>query len=104
MVESRWQGLDDKELRYQDRTWRLTGTVDVLDGGELLAVDAREVDDVRGSAATLYFGLDGEPKSLNPGNLGEQFERLERTDDGQTILVRTDGGTYRYELHRMTYD
>lgn len=41
MVESHWAELGGKEVRYRDRTWTLTGDVDVRNRGELLAVEAR---------------------------------------------------------------
>jgi hypothetical protein len=104
MVESHWPELGDAEVRYRDRTWTLTGDVDVRDGGELLAVTARQEGDVRRPTATLYFGLDGAPGSLNPGDLGEHFDSLERTERRQHLVVKTAGRTYRYELRRLEYE
>lgn len=104
MVETRWPELGSKELRYRDHTWELTGDVDVRRDGALLAVRARQVDDVRGRPATLYFGLDDPPDSLNPGALGDHFDSLERTSDGQYLLVKKEGRSYRYELRRIEYD
>jgi len=101
MVETHWEGLAGRELRYQDRSWELTGDVAVLDRGELIAVEATQLDDVRGQTATLHFGLDDPSDSLNPGNLGEFFESLETTGEGHYIVVKTQGRTYRYELHRL---
>lgn len=106
MVETRWEDIRDEEVRYLDHTWKLTGKVGIRDRGELLAVEAHQVDDVRRRGATLYFGLDGDgPRgSLNPGNLGEYFNRLERDDEGVALVVKTDGRSYRYELQRMEHD
>lgn len=104
MVESEWPELAGAELRYLDHTWRLTGAVDVVQNGELLAVDATRVDGVRHEGATLFFSLDGGPASLNPGNLGGHFDRLERDSDEQHILVRKRNETYRYTLKRLEYD
>lgn len=101
MVESTWPEIAGKRLRYHDRTWELTGDVDVQNTGELLGVEARQADDVRRSPATLYFGLERQSDSLNPGNLGEHFDRLERTDDKHVLVVEKAGRTYRYVLQRM---
>jgi len=104
MVEAHWEDLRGKELRYRDRTWELTGDVDVRERGGLLGLDAREVDDVRHGTATLYFGIDDPPDALNTGDLGEQFDRLERTKRHQYLLIKTEGRTYRYELQRLEYE
>jgi hypothetical protein len=104
MVETHWPELQGEELRYLDHTWELTGTVDVRDRGELLAVDARRADDVKREDATLYFVIESPGDSLNPGDLGEHFDRLERTEGGQCLLVKKAHRTYRYELQRMEYE
>lgn len=104
MVEDRWPELAGRTLRYADHSWELSGTVDVRATGERLAVEARQVDDVRRRRATLQFGLDDPPRSLNPGNLGGHFDRLERDGDRQFLVVEKEGRTYRYELHGMAYD
>ena len=104
MVESEWPELAGAELRYLDHTWRLTGTVDVMQNGDLLGVDATRVDGVRHEGATLFFSLEGGPASLNPGNLGEHFDRLERDGDEQRIRVRKSNETYDYTLKRLEYD
>lgn len=101
MAKSTWPDLQEKRLRYDDRTWELTGDVDVRNSGELLAVEARQTDDVRHGRATLHFGLDTSGDSLNPGNLGEHFDRLERTANEQHLVVRDDHRTYRYVLQRL---
>ena len=101
MEETRWEELRGKEIRYSDRTWELTGDVDVRESGELLAVEARRVDDVRHETATLYFGLETLDDSLNPGDLGEHFDRLERTKTKQYLVVKKEPRTYRYELQRL---
>lgn len=104
MDESGWPELADTELRYLDHTWRLTGSVDVLNNGELLAVDATRVDGVRHEGATLYFSLESPPASLNPGNLGAHFDRLEAGPDEQRLVVGKRDATYEYVLKRMEYD
>jgi len=103
MAETHWTELDGRELRFRDQTWALTGDVDVRQSGDLLAVKATRVDGVRHETATLYFGLDDPPASLNPGNLGEHFDHLETEDGQQTLVVRKDPRTYRYRLQRLTY-
>ena len=103
MVKTQWGELQDKNVQYHDRTWTLTGTVDVRESGALLAVEANQANDVRGTPGVLYFGVDTPGDSLNPGNLGEHFDRLERTGDTQYLLVKKDGRTYRYELQRLEY-
>ena len=103
MVETQWVELGGRELRYLDHTWTLTGAVDVKENGELLAVEASQVDDVRRPSAILYFGLENPPQSLNPGDLGEHFDHLERVDDTQHLVVKKEPRTYRYELHRLEY-
>jgi hypothetical protein len=104
MVESNWAELGGKEVRYRDRTWTLTGAVGVRERGELLAVEARQADDVRGRTATLYFGIDDAPDSLNPGSLGDHFDSLERSGSRQRLVVKTAGRTYRYDLQRLDYE
>lgn len=103
MVETRWENLRGRELRYLDHTWKLTGNVDIRKSGELLAVEATQSDDVRHRRATLYFGVRG-ADSLNPKEVGDHFDRLERTDDGQHLVVKREGRTYRYELQRLEYE
>ncbi|MFC7132761.1 MULTISPECIES: hypothetical protein [Salinibaculum] len=103
MVETHWDDLRGRELRYDGHTWELTGDVVVRDRGELLAVDVRQVDGSKHGHATLSFANENPPKSLNPGTLGDHFHRLE-TDNGHTVVVRTEGRTYRYELHSIEYE
>ncbi|WP_254272517.1 hypothetical protein [Haloarcula marina] len=104
MVETQLAELGKKQVRYRDHTWELTGNVDIRDRGTLLAVEVRQVDEVRHPTATLFFGLDEQSPSLNPGNLGHHFDRLEQTAEGYRLVVKTDGRTYRYDLQRMEYD
>lgn len=59
---------------------------------------------MRHPKATLYFGLDDAPDSLNPGSLGDHFDSLERTGRRQHLVVKTEGRTYRYELERLEYE
>lgn len=104
MVEAYWEGLRGQSLRYLDREWELTGDVDVLGDGDLVAVQATRADDVRRQGARLYFGLQDPPGSLNPGNMGEQVEGVRRVDDEHHLLVATEGRTYRYELQRAEHE
>lgn len=104
MGEPPWDDLEGRTVRYAGDLWELTGKVEVLDSGELLALSARREDDVRGESAKLHFAVEGAPHSLNPGDLGEQFDHIERTGDGHHLVVRTDGRTYRYGLEHLQHD
>lgn len=101
MAEAHWEDLRGSELRYRDRTWVLTGDVEVLENGDLLAVEANQADDVRGERALLYFAVRDPPDSLNPGNVGTHFDSLERVNGGHDIVIRAPGRTYRYGLQRV---
>lgn len=103
-MASHWPELGGKRLRYRDRTWELTGDVDVRENGALLAAEATQSDDVRRGTATLYFALETPTDSLNPGDLGEHFDRLERTDTSQYLIIKKETRNYRYELERIEYD
>ncbi|SEO21662.1 hypothetical protein SAMN04487948_101141 [Halogranum amylolyticum] len=104
MVETQWAELGGKELRYLDQTWACTGEVDVQQSGELLAVRAKQTDDVKGRSATLFFAVQNSPDSLNPGALGDHFDRLGQEDGEHYLELRTEGRTYRYGLQRMSYE
>jgi hypothetical protein len=101
MVETHWPELRGETIRYADHTWELTGDVDVRGTGEVLAVAATQVDDVRHGGATLRFGLESPPASLNPGALAGAFDRLERDGERYRLVVGDDRRTYRYVLHGM---
>ena len=103
MVETNWPELHGKELRYRDGTWRLTGDVDVRESGELLVAEANRADDVSGESASLHFGIESPGDSLNPGDLGDNFDRLERTKRSQYLVVKKGPKTYRYELQRLDF-
>ena len=103
MVVKQWAELGGKELRYLDQTWECTGEVDVRQSGELLGVEAKQVDDVKHSTATLYFAIQNSTDSLNPGALGDHFDTLGQADGEQYLELRTEGRTYRYVLQRMEY-
>lgn len=103
MVDVHWDTLREKQLRYRDHTWTLTGDVEVRNSGEHLAVAARQADDVRRRRGTFSFEVHDTDESLNPGNLGDAFERLEQTGDGQALVVKHRGRTYRYRLNRLEY-
>lgn len=104
MVETHWDDLRDSELRYQDRTWKLTGDVEVTRSGGLLALDAQRVDGSRRESATLYFDVADPPDSINPANADDHFHRVERSDGDYHVVVKAPGRTYRYELGRIEYD
>lgn len=104
MVEIRWPELSGKELRYRDKTWKLTGTVDVRGSGESLEVTATEVHDVKHSKATLQFNLRNPPASLNPGDFGTGSTSLEREDDRYYIVIEKEHRTYRYEIGGLQYE
>lgn len=104
MVEDTWKELAGKELQYADRTWELTGSVDVLGTGERLELEAREVNDVRHRRASLQFGVETPSDSLNPGALGEHFDRLERDGEEVSLVVKKSGRSYRYELRGLEYE
>lgn len=103
MVETRWPELGGKQLRYIDHTWKLTGMVDVQGTGETLAVEATQVDDVRHGKAILRFGLENPPASLNPGDLGDHFDKLEQEDDRYQLVVKKEPRIYRYELQGIEH-
>ena len=104
MAETHWDDLRDEELRYQGHTWALTGDVDVRGTGEHLRARARQVDGDRHETAVLHFGVAGEGESLNPGNIGEVFARLEREGDRYVLVVKQEPRTYRYELLSVAYE
>jgi hypothetical protein len=101
MVERHWEDLRGRQLQYRDDLWELTGDVDVRECGDLLAVAARRVEDVRHGSTRLCFDLRDPPTSLNPGDVGEHFDRLERVDGEHHLVVTRPGRTYRYVLHRL---
>lgn len=103
MVELQWPELGGKEVRYADHTWELTGSVVVRQTGELLEVEAVQVDDVRHGRVSLRFGLESPPASLNPGDLGGDFDSLEHDRDQYAIAVKKDRRVYRYRLLGMTH-
>lgn len=102
MSESTWPELAGKELPFAGKQWELTGQVEVRDSGALLEVEARQVDDDRHPVATLRFGLDSPPASLNPGAINDHFDQLRPNGDEYHLLVKTEGRTYRYELQGVS--
>lgn len=103
MVEQTWPELGGKQLRYADGTWELTGTVDVRGTGEMLAVEVRRVDDIRGGGADLRFVLENPAASLNPGNLGDHFDEIDRSGRIPAIVVKTVARRYRYSLQGIEH-
>ena len=102
MDESEWPELAGKEVRNAGQTWQLTGEVTIKDTGTLLEVAAFATGDVRHPTAGLRFGIETPPASLNPGDVGGHFDRLERDEDQYYLVVKTDPRVYRYELQGMT--
>ncbi|WP_435320803.1 hypothetical protein [Haloarchaeobius sp. TZWSO28] len=103
MFQARWDDIKGRELRYGGHTWKLTGDISIEDSGSVVSVEARQIDGVKGDLARLQFDIDGQPHSLNPGNTGEHFNRLERVGQRQYLVIKNEGRTYRYELHRIEY-
>ncbi|MCU4750675.1 hypothetical protein OB919_01555 [Halobacteria archaeon AArc-curdl1] len=104
MVETEWPELAGTELEYGDHTWELTGAVEVNVTGEAISVGAKQVDDVRQKTATLRFGASADAPSLNPGDLGGHFDRVELVRDSPRLVLRTEARTYRYELRNVEYE
>lgn len=103
MVETHWDALRNRELRYADETWRLTGDVDARNTGEVLAVGAVQTTGGKGSGVTFYFDVDG-GDSLNPGALADATAVLDRDGGDRVIAVTTPGRDYRYVLNRLAYN
>mgnify|MGYP006297720247 CR=1 FL=1 len=103
MGDARWTELRGKEVRHRDRRWELTGDVEVQESGAVLALRARNVDDVRHEEATLYFDRRTDEDTLNPGDLGEHFDSIERRGQSSFLVVKKDGRTYRYKLRRLEH-
>lgn len=101
MVQTHWEELRDREVRYLDHTWRLTGDVEVREQGERLALDARQIDEVRHTRGALCFSIDDTADSLNPGDMGEHFDRIEPDGNGYSLVVKQSPRTYRYVLRRL---
>lgn len=104
MVEQQWPEIGGKELRYGDHTWELTGDVDVRGTGEVIEAKAKELDDVRHRNGTLRFNLEQQPASLNPGNLGDHFDELQREGDRYRIIVKKEPRTYHYNLESFEFE
>ncbi len=104
MVELSAPELEGAQLRYNDDTWELTGTIEVKQNGALIQAQARKPDRVRGSTGRLKFVLESPPASLNPGNPGEFSCEITKNDDGHGLVVTRGGQADRYSLAKMTYD
>jgi len=104
MAETHWHDLAGQELRYDDHTWELTGDVTVRSRGELVVVEAKQLDGTKRGRASLHFDAQSSGESLNPGNLGDLDQYIERDENGHTLVVATDGRRYRYVLNRIKYD
>ncbi len=104
MVELAVPELEGVQVRYNDDTWELTGTVEVKRNGELFEAQAKKPNRVRGSTGRLKFVLDTPPASLNPGNPGE-FDCEVTEDDGEyRLTISRDRGTDRYSLTKLRYE
>jgi len=101
MVEMHWDDLRGREVRYRDDVWELTGDVDVTDDGTHLVLTAKQVHDVRHPMAELHFDVQNPPDALNPGDMRDQFDSLERSGGSQYLVVKREGRTYRYKLQRL---
>lgn len=104
MVETRWPELEGEVLQYAGRQWKLTGDLAIRSTGELLEVEAKQVNDVRQGRTTLHFGIQSPPASLNPGDLEDHFQELDRQGDEYALVVTRGRRVYRYELRGMTPD
>ncbi|MFC3476557.1 hypothetical protein [Halobacterium litoreum] len=104
MADTTWPELGGKQIRTGDGTWEFSGEVDVRDSGNVLAVEATRVDEAKRPTARLYFDVENPPDSLNPGALGEHFDRVEWEGNDPRLVVKTTGRTYRYEFNRLAYD
>ncbi|MEF8775178.1 MAG: hypothetical protein V5A43_01585 [Haloarculaceae archaeon] len=103
MVDTEWPDLEGQEVQYRDADWELTGEVDVQRDGTVIAAAARRTDDNQHGTARLSFQVQDAPASLNPGNLGTHFNRIDRSGADPAILVKGEGRTYRYSLERLEY-
>ncbi len=103
MVTITAQRLEGERIRYRGDSWEFTGTVDVLQNGEVLDVEARKADRVRGTKGTLSFRLENPPTSINPGNLGDVDIELRNDDGGQFLVVSRNHRTDRYKLKNLIY-
>lgn len=103
MVTITAQRLEGERLRYRGDAWECTGTVDVRQNGEVLDVEARKADRVRGTMGTLSFRLENPPTSINPGNLGEVDMTLENDGGDQYLVVSRNHRTDRYLLKNLVY-
>ena len=101
MDETMWPDLEGSELRFSDSSWELTGTVEVRNDGRRLAAEAVAADYNRHKTGTLIFTRGAKPPSLNPGDLGSHFDRIERTRRNQFLVVKKTGRNYRYRLARI---
>lgn len=102
MVETHWDDIRGRSLRYDDHSWELTGDVAVRNRGELVVVEARQTDGSKHHRAALHFDTATAGESLNPGNLGDYIHQLEPGDD-HALVVKTNGRRYRYVLNRIEY-
>ncbi|WP_101296776.1 hypothetical protein [Halegenticoccus soli] len=103
MTETHVQELEGERVRYNGDAWEFTGTIDVKRNGEVIHVEARKAERVRGDKATLRFTLQNPPASINPGNLGDFGVELQRREDGQYLVVSRTHATNRYRLDNMNY-
>lgn len=104
MADTHWAGMQGRELRYDDRTWALTGDLDIRQSGDLLVADAKQIDESKREKATLYFRIEDPPDSLNPGSSDANFDHLEQDSAGDYLLVvDAPGRRYQYGLDSIEY-
>lgn len=103
MVETHKPELEGRQLQYRGDAWELTGTVEIKRNGELIAVEARKTNRVRGETGQLSFTLADGTSSINPGNPDDFEAEIEPRNAGYTLVATRDHTTDRYELSSMQY-
>lgn len=104
MHQRHWPDLEGTELRYRDRTWTLTGEVEILRDGALIGARATHPGGGRRGAAQLFFAVADPPRSINPGDLEEHDHELVREDGETYIVVSSTRRRYRYRLQRLEWE
>lgn len=102
-METHWDNIHGREVTYHDQRWELTGDVDVINSGDVIALEARQRDDVKGERARIYCTVESGSKSINPGAMGDHFDSVLPDGPEQVVRIKTHGRTYRYELARLEY-